>query len=99
MMASTLSSSSFLSAPPIASSPDWSSTTVYSISMLPIFFGSSAALFFCGMPTAAVGPVAEAITPTFICAWAASVDRHSANASIRAGFARFIEDSPGRREG
>ena len=40
--------------------------------MLPIFFGNSAAVFFCGMPTTAVGPVAEEITPTFICACAAN---------------------------
>src|SRR5450755_3903757 len=45
---------------------------MYSTSIAPIFFGSSVPVFFCGMPTTAVGPVEEAIRPTFICAWAAS---------------------------
>ena len=35
-------------------------------------FGSSAAVFFCGLPTTAVGPVADEITPTFI--WACAVN-------------------------
>ena len=40
--------------------------------MSPIFFGSSATVLRCGMPTTAVGPVADETTPTFICAWAAT---------------------------
>ena len=42
-----------------------SSNTMYSIVRSPIFFGSSAAVFFCGMPTTAVGPVEDAINPIF----------------------------------
>ena len=49
-----------------------SSTTMYSTSTPPIFFGSRAAVLRCGMPTTAVGPVEEAMTPTFICACAAN---------------------------
>src|ERR1700754_2387411 len=72
MIASTFcSSSSFLTSVTVCVESEASSSTMYSTSMPPIFFGSSAALFFCGMPTTAVAPVAEAITPTFICAWAA----------------------------
>ena len=41
---------------------------MYSTLMSPIFAGSSGTVFFCGMPTKAVGPVEEAMTPTFI--WA-----------------------------
>ncbi len=47
-----------------------SSKTRYSTVRSPIFFGSSAAVFFCGMPTTAVAPVDEAITPIFN--WAAA---------------------------
>jgi len=50
---------------------DGSSNTRYSTLIVPICFGNSAALFFCGMPHHAVGPVADEITPIFICAVAA----------------------------
>ncbi len=45
---------------------------MYSMSRLPAFFGSIATEFFCGMPTKAVGPVAEAMTPILTWAWADS---------------------------
>ena len=45
----------------------------------PIFFGSSAAEFFCGMPTTAVAPVDDAITPIFN--WATAGADASAMAS------------------
>jgi hypothetical protein len=41
---------------------------MYSTLMSPIFAGNSGTVFFCGMPTNAVGPVEDAMTPTFICA-------------------------------
>src|SRR5450432_3723850 len=50
----------------------------------PIFFGSSAPVFFCGMPTTAVGPVDEAITPTFICASATGEASSATRAAARA---------------
>jgi hypothetical protein len=34
----------------------------------PARVGSSAAVFFCGMPIAAVGPVADTMRPIFTCA-------------------------------
>ena len=72
MIASTFcSSSSFLTSVTVCVESDASSSTMYSTSRPPIFFGSSAAVFFCGMPTTAVGPVADEITPTFI--WACAV--------------------------
>src|SRR5882672_11393251 len=74
MIASTFSSSSSLRTNvTVWVESDASSNTRYSTLIAPICFGNSAALFFCGMPTTAVGPVADEITPIFICALAAPV--------------------------
>src|SRR5450755_892313 len=56
---------------------------MYSTSIAPIFFGSNAPVFFCGMPTTAVGPVDEAIRPTFICACAAKATSTAASAAAQ----------------
>jgi hypothetical protein len=43
-----------------------SSSEMYSTATSPIFFGSSSPVFFCGMPIAEVGPVADTIRPILI---------------------------------
>ena len=48
-----------------------SSSEMYSTATSPIFFGRMSPVFFCGMPIADVGPVAETINPILICAKAA----------------------------
>jgi hypothetical protein len=55
-----------------------SSNTKYSTVKSPSFFGSSAAEFFCGIPTTAVAPVDDAITPIFN--WASAEAEASATA-------------------
>ncbi len=57
-----------------------SSSWMYSTVAPPIDFGSRSPVFFCGMPMAVVGPVADTMRPTFTCAEAASAmaDRESA---------------------
>ncbi len=60
-----------------------SSKTRYSTVRSPIFFGSSAAVFFCGMPTTAVAPVDDAITPILSCAAAQAEASASATGSQR----------------
>ena len=47
-----------------------SSRMMYSIFCPATSFGSSAKVFFSGMPRDAAGPVAETLTPTLICACA-----------------------------
>ncbi len=44
-----------------------SSRLIYSMLRSPAFGGSSGTVFFCGMPTSAVGPVAEVTTPILTC--------------------------------
>ncbi len=66
-----------------------SSSTMYSTVRSPIFLGSSATEFFCGIPTTAVGPVVEAITPTFTCAIADVAA--NAIASARAALIRYVD--------
>ena len=51
-----------------------SSSWKYSIVALPAVLGSNSAVFFCGMPMADVGPVAETIRPILTCAVAACAD-------------------------
>ena len=63
---------------------------MYSTSMAPIFFGSSVPVFFCGMPTTAVGPVDEAIRPTFICALAANEAMPATSNAARRGAERNV---------
>jgi len=41
---------------------------MYSIVASPILRASSSPVFFCGMPIAVVGPVAETISPILTCA-------------------------------
>src|SRR5205085_8037005 len=50
---------------------------MYSTGTSAIFLGNSSPVFFCGMPIADVGPVADTIKPILICARAA-VEKHSA---------------------
>ena len=47
-----------------------SSSWMYSIVASPIFFGSNSPVFFCGIPIAVVGPVADTISPILTCAFA-----------------------------
>src|SRR6266576_3243885 len=54
-----------------------SSSETYSTATSPILLGRTSPVFFCGMPIADVGPVAETINPILICAKAA-VEKHSA---------------------
>src|SRR5690606_4008441 len=61
-----------------------SSKEMYSTVRSPIFFGSSATVFFCGMPIRAVGPVAEVTTPTLTWALAGAVPRTANNAADKA---------------
>src|SRR6267142_539848 len=88
MIASTFSSSSSLrTSVTVWVESDASSNTMYSTLIAPICFGNNAALFFCGMPTTAVGPVADEITPTFICAVAAQVAAAAnSNTAARSAF-------------
>ena len=68
--ASTLCSPiSFLTPVTACVGSDASSRTMYSTLRPAISVGNSAAVFFCGMPTMAVGPVEEAMMPTFRSAW------------------------------
>ena len=45
-----------------------SSSWMYSTVASPIFFGSRSPVFFCGMPIAVVGPVADTMRPILTCA-------------------------------
>ena len=47
---------------------------MYSMLALPIVAGSRAPVFFCGMPIAEVGPVADTISPILTWADAAAMD-------------------------
>ena len=62
-----------------------SSSMVYSMLALPALAGSKAALFFCGIPTTAAGPVLEAMTPILTCAMAArgSVAQSASSSALR----------------
>jgi hypothetical protein len=60
---------------------------VYSILRPSIFAGNSAAVFFCGMPTTAPGPVLDAITPIFI--WACAVNGNAAQKIVSMNFEIF----------
>ena len=89
------SDSSFLTRITVCVASLASSNTRYSIVRSPIFFGSSAAEFFCGIPTTAVGPVDEAITPIFT--WAsAEVDASAIASAAWIHGAVFILRSPCR---
>ena len=46
-----------------------SSSTMYSIDLPAMVFGSSAMVFFSGMPSEPAGPVVDSVTPILICAW------------------------------
>src|SRR6202163_4280112 len=59
-----------------------SSSWIYSTLASPIFRGRSSPVFFCGMPIAVVGPVAETISPTRTCAIAPLMPNSSAAADI-----------------
>ena len=54
-----------------------------------ISFGSSAIVFFSGIPSYAAGPVADSVTPIFTCADAA-VAAHTRLAASTASIHRFI---------
>ena len=58
-----------------------SSRAMYSMLRPPTCLGNSGTVFFCGIPTSAVGPVADDTTPTLTCAVAA-VARPTATASM-----------------
>src|SRR5205085_137253 len=55
---------------------------MYSTGTSAIFLGNSSPVFFCGMPIADVGPVADTIKPILICANTA-VEKQSATARKR----------------
>jgi len=58
---------------------DASSSTMYSIFLPAISLGSSATVFFSGIPSEAAGPVADTVMPTFT--WANAVPANSAVAA------------------
>ena len=60
-----------------------SSSWMYSTVVSPIFLGSRSPVFFCGMPMAVVGPVAETMRPTLTCATASDESPTSRQASAR----------------
>ena len=60
-----------------------SSSWMYSTVASPIFLGSRSPVFFCGMPMAVVGPVAETMRPTLTCATASDESPTSRQASAR----------------
>ncbi|MNV30038.1 hypothetical protein D3C71_1212900 [compost metagenome] len=62
-----------------------SSSEMYSTVRSPIFLGSNGTVFFCGMPTSAVGPVEDVTTPTFICANAGRANRAATAAAVTRG--------------
>lgn len=65
-----------------------SSSEMYSTVRSPIFLGSSGTVFFCGMPTSAVGPVDEVTTP--ILTWART-GRETSVASTAAARGSFFD--------
>ncbi len=60
-----------------------SSSTMYSIFLPAISLGISVKVFFSGMPSDAAGPVADTVTPTLTCAWAAPAARLAAAIASR----------------
>src|ERR1035441_10203051 len=73
-----------------------SSRTMYSIDWPPTVLGSSAIVFFSGMPSETAGPVVESVTPTLT--WAAAGSAHAAAATRGTRTARrmqFMVGSPG----
>ena len=62
-----------------------SSSEMYSTVRSPIFLGSSGTVFFCGIPTSAVGPVDEVTTPTLTWARAGRANRAATAATAARG--------------
>src|SRR5690606_35187478 len=87
MKASTFSSLiSFLKAVTVCVGSLASSSDMYSTVRSPILLGNSGTVFFWGMPTMAVGPVAEVTTPIFTCAAAGSDPARANKAAEHANF-------------
>ncbi len=83
---------------------DWvgslaSSSEMYSTARSPIFPGSSATVFFCGMPTIAVGPVADVTTPTLTWAAAGPAPSAASRIAVVASILSNIVGSPWVNEG
>ena len=98
MMASTLFSLiSFLVLTTAALESLASSRTMYSIDLPPAVFGSSAIVFFSGMPSELAGPVVDRVTPILICASAAHGSAATRTQAIgrAARRIRFMARSPG----
>jgi len=68
---------------------DASSSTMYCTLLPAISFGSSAIVFFSGIPSDAAGPVADSVTPIFTCADAVAA-AHARPAASKASIHRFI---------
>ena len=89
------SCSSFLAfcTPRVVSPP--SSYWMYSTVMRPMRVGSRSPVFFCGVPMAVVGPVADTIRPILTCATAAP-DASSSAAAAMERKRNMSDDSPDR---
>jgi hypothetical protein len=86
MIASTLFSlMSFLVLTTAALESLASSRTMYSIDLPPAVFGSSAIVFFSGMPSDPAGPVVDRVTPILICASATHGSAADESAGDREG--------------
>src|SRR3546814_85704 len=93
--ASTVSSLiSFLKAITVWVGSLTSSKEIYSTLRSPILVGKSGTVFFWGMPTMAVGPVAEVTTPIFTCAAAGMAPDNRNKAAEHANILKDMEGSP-----
>src|SRR5664279_439561 len=66
-----------------------SSRTMYSIDWPATVFGSSAMVFFSGMPSETAGPVVDSVTPILTCAGAASGSRATMAAAAKVAMERM----------
>ncbi len=73
-----------------ATGSDASSSTMYSTFLPAISRGMMAKTFFSGMPSDAAGPVAEIVTPTLICACAASGTAARVKAEASSNFLNMV---------